>query len=70
MQDKLGTLNDGAVARQIVAGLGTQQDGDDPVAFARGAGIVLGWTACRTAADLKDLPEAWQRFIDAKPFWK
>ena len=70
VQDRLGTLNDGAVARQIVAGLDPEGDGIDPVLFARGAGIVLGWTACRTAADLKQLPAAWRKFKDAKPFWK
>jgi CHAD domain-containing protein len=70
VQDKLGILNDGAVARQIVAGLGAEHDGVDPTVFARGAGIVLGWTACRTATDLKGLPAAWKRFVDAKPFWK
>jgi inorganic triphosphatase YgiF len=68
VQDKLGTLNDGAVARQIVAGL--SGEGTDPVVFARGAGIVLGWSACRTAADIEKLPAAWQKFKAAKLFWK
>jgi triphosphatase len=70
VQDRLGTLNDGAVACQIVRAIGDARDGIDPDLFARGAGIVLGWTACRTAADLKKLPESWQAFVDAKPFWK
>jgi triphosphatase len=70
VQDSLGTLNDGTVARRIVADLGAERDGIDPDLFARGAGIVLGWTACRTAADLEELPAAWRKFTDAKPFWK
>lgn len=70
VQDKLGTLNDGSVARQIVASLGADGDGIDPLVFSRGAGIVLGWAACRTAADLDHLPAAWQKFKDAKLFWK
>jgi triphosphatase len=70
VQDRLGTLNDGAVARQIVASIEGAEDGIDPDLFARGSGIILGWTACRTAADLEELPAAWQAFIDAKPFWK
>lgn len=70
VQDSLGTLNDGAVARRIVADLGTGRDDIDPHLFARGAGIVLGWTACRTAADLKELPGAWRKLTGAKPFWK
>jgi CHAD domain-containing protein len=70
VQDCLGTLNDGAVARQIVSDLEAQRDGVEPSVFARGAGIVLGWNACRIAADLKQLPAAWERFTDARIFWK
>lgn len=70
VQDRLGTLNDGAVGRQIVATLEAERDGIPPELFARGAGIVLGWTTCRIAADLRRLPAAWQGFTAAKPFWK
>jgi triphosphatase len=70
VQDCLGTLNDGAGARLIVSGLEEQRDAIEPSVFARGAGIVLGWNACRIAADLKQLPDAWKAFAKAKPFWK
>jgi triphosphatase len=70
IQDRLGTLNDSVVARQIVADLQRRSDGIDREAFARGAGIVLGWNACRIAADLKRLPPVWDEFQAIKPFWK
>jgi triphosphatase len=70
IQDRLGTLNDSVVARQIVADLQRRSDGIDREAFARGAGIVLGWNASRIAADLKRLPPVWDEFQAVKPFWK
>jgi inorganic triphosphatase YgiF len=70
VQDRLGTLNDGAVARRIVAGLDGEQDEIDPAVVSRGAGIVLGWNSCRIASDMEQLPAAWRKFTDAKPFWK
>ncbi|HEX2116706.1 MAG TPA: CYTH and CHAD domain-containing protein [Alphaproteobacteria bacterium] len=70
VQDRLGTLNDGAVARQLVSSLEERRGGVDADVFARGTGIVLGWNACRIAADLKQLPAAWERFTEAKLFWK
>lgn len=70
IQDRLGTLNDGAVARQIVKWLGRNAKETDQATFARGSGLVLGWNASRTAADLKQLPKVWGKFSATKPFWK
>jgi CHAD domain-containing protein len=70
IQDRLGTLNDSAVARQIVADLRRGAHGADREILVQGAGIVLGWNANRIAADLRRLPPAWDKFLAAKPFWK
>jgi triphosphatase len=70
IQDRLGTLNDSVVARQIVADLQRRDEGIDQIAFARGAGLVLGWNAGRIASDLKQLPPVWDKFLAVKPFWK
>ena len=69
VQDCLGTLNDSVGAKQLVSEL-EEQHGVEPSVLARGAGIVLGWNACRITADLKQLPAAWERFTEAKTFWK
>ena len=70
IQDRLGTLNDALVARQIVASFKDQGRMSDDTAFARIAGAVLGWNACRIAADMKRLPAAWEEFRSAESFWK
>ncbi len=70
IQDRLGTLNDGLIARQIVASFPGQGSSSDEIALVRAAGAVLGWNACRIAADLKRLPAAWEEFRSAEPFWK
>ncbi|HEX6978154.1 MAG TPA: CHAD domain-containing protein [Alphaproteobacteria bacterium] len=69
IQDCLGTLNDGAVARKLVADL-EHEGSPEPARFARAAGAALGWNACQTAADLKRLPAAWDVFLAARPLWK
>jgi hypothetical protein len=38
--------------------------------LARADGIVTGWIAARVRGDLEHLPEIWQAFADARPFWK
>lgn len=69
IQDRLGSLNDGAVARSLLSRL-DQMEGMDPTALARAGGTVSGWLLARIEADLKRLPEAWERFDAVKPFWK
>jgi CHAD domain-containing protein len=68
MQDRLGTLNDGAAARRIVAALAPTDA--DQAEFARASGAVMGWTACRVSTGLKGLPDAWEAFAKTKTFWK
>jgi inorganic triphosphatase YgiF len=70
IQDRLGTLNDGLTARQLVASFEGSGGPLDERAFARASGVVLGWNACRISADLKRLPAVWETFRAAKPFWK
>lgn len=70
IQDRLGTLNDSVVARQIVTDLQRGNGATDQESLARAGGIVLGWNACRIEADLKRLPPAWDAFVGAKAFWK
>jgi inorganic triphosphatase YgiF len=70
VQGHLGSLNDAAVARALLAEL-ARADGDLPPALlARADGIVTGWIAARVRGDLEHLPEIWQAFADARPFWK
>ena len=70
IQDKLGTLNDSVVARQIVDELKHGAGADDREGFTRAAGMVIGWNACRITADLQMLPPVWEKFLAIKPFWK
>jgi triphosphatase len=70
MQDRLGTLNDGVAARQLLAQLEKRRNGMDPTVLARASGVISGWIAARLAEDLKRLPDAWAAFADVKPFWK
>ncbi len=70
IQDRLGSLNDGAMVKHRLAELERRGQGMDPATLARAAGLITGWNAARVAADLKRLPEAWDRFAALKPFWR
>ena len=70
IQDRLGSLNDGATVRELLAEMEKQKNGIAPAVLARATGIITGWNAARVAEDLKRLPEAWNRFAECKPFWK
>jgi inorganic triphosphatase YgiF len=70
VQDRLGSLNDGAMVRHRLAELEKRGDGVDPALFTRASGVITGWNAACVASDLKRLPEAWNRFADERPFWK
>jgi triphosphatase len=70
VQAHLGSLNDASVAKALLAEL-ARADGDLPPALlARADGIVTGWIAARVRGDLEHLPEIWQAFAEARPFWK
>lgn len=69
LQDCLGALNDGDVARRLVGRI--EATGEmDPTEFTRAAGIIAGWNSARQEAELARLPRAWRRFKGLRPFWK
>lgn len=70
MQDRLGSLNDGVTAKQLLAEIEKRNKGMDPAVLARATGVIAGWCAARLNEDLKQLPQAWANFADIKPFWK
>jgi len=70
MQDRLGSLNDGVTAKQLLSELEKRKNGMDGALLARASGAIAGWGAARVAEDMKRLPEAWARFAEVKPFWK
>jgi inorganic triphosphatase YgiF len=70
VQAHLGSLNDAAVAKALLAELARAGGDLPPDLLARADGIVTGWIAARVGGDLEHLPEIWQRFADARPFWK
>lgn len=69
IQDRLGSLNDAAMVKHLLAEI-ERRNGLDKDVLARANGIVTGWNAARVAADLKRLPDAWARFAELRPFWK
>ncbi len=70
VQAHLGSLNDAAVAKALLAELARAEGDLPPALLARADGIVTGWIAARVRGDLENLPEIWQAFADARPFWK
>lgn len=70
VQAHLGSLNDAAVAKALLAELARAGGELPPALLARADGIVTGWIAARVRGDLENLPEIWQTFADARPFWK
>lgn len=58
LQDCLGSLNDAAVSRRLLAEAG--EGGRRPL-DARAEGLVLGWQAARVERDLRYLRRAWKR---------
>ena len=62
LQDLLGALNDGVVAHSRLEELGL---GKSPMSR-----LVQGWHACRAEHLLEDLPGAWKRFAQCRPFWE
>ncbi len=64
LQDKLGTLNDGAVAADLLHSL---QGGGTERAFAIGA--VRGFVAAIGGASRAGIADAWRKFRKQDPFW-
>jgi CHAD domain-containing protein len=63
LQDRLGTLNDGAVAAHL---LGELTGGNHAFAI----GLVLGFVGARSSDTREHIDQAWQRFRRAPPFWE
>ncbi len=70
MQDRLGSLNDGVTAKQLLGDLEKRNKDMDPAVLARASGAIAGWCAARVTEDLRQLPAAWAGFAEVKPFWK
>jgi CHAD domain-containing protein len=67
LQNVLGVLNDAAVTGRLVQEVAARYP--DP-SYAEPIGIVAGWTRQSMLEQLGHLAEAWERFEDAKPFWR
>ena len=69
LQDRLGHLNDVAVAEQLIGSL-IEQAGADRADLRAAGGLVLGWHA-RGVADIEPATgSAWEEFAERKPFWR
>ncbi len=64
LQERLGHLNDGAVASALVAALGSAA-GERSLA----AGVVRGFVAAQSGDVRADAERSWRKFQDNKPFW-
>lgn len=65
LQDDLGRLNDATVAESLADRLAA-----DDADAAIGAGLVKGWYRHRLHSVEPHMQKAWQRFVDARPFWR
>ncbi len=66
LQERLGTLNDGVVASELMAELAGARPGAER-AFA--AGVVRGFVAARGGAARQEIEAAWDKFRRVAPFW-
>ena len=62
LQDRLGTLNDGAVAAHL---LGEITSGNHAFAI----GLVQGFVGARSSDTREQIDEAWEKFHRLEPFW-
>jgi triphosphatase len=68
LQDRLGHMNDAAVAERL-AGQLVERAATERQDLAAASGLVLGWLA-RGAAEVEpEIRDAWQDFAARKPFW-
>ena len=71
LQDRLGHLNDVAVAERLISELFDDADGStDGNGIGWGGGLVLGWHARGVAEIEPATVRAWQEFAELKPFWR
>ena len=71
LQDVFGSLNDLAVAEEIVRTLIERSENTpNQIAIAGGGGRVLGWHGARADAHWKDASDAWGSFRSTAPFWR
>ncbi|MEQ9146216.1 MAG: CYTH and CHAD domain-containing protein [Parvibaculaceae bacterium] len=71
LQDVFGSLNDLAVADEIIRDLtGDPTLNEDRVLVARGAGRVLGWHGAKAEESWAQARDLWRRFHKAEPFWR
>lgn len=68
MQDILGLLQDGVVARNMLARL-IEEEGSPRADLSFAAGIVYGWHLDRAASAWKDAVRSWKKFTKTEPFW-
>jgi triphosphatase len=70
LQDRLGHLNDVAVAEQLIGALIEQAPPAADAELRIAGGLVLGWHA-RDVVDLEPATaRAWQAFAERPPFWR
>jgi triphosphatase len=71
LQDRLGHLNDVAVAERLIGMLLGEADGSADGGDIRwGGGLVLGWHARGVAEIEPATVRAWQEFAELEPFWR
>eukprot|EP00435_Cladocopium_sp_Y103_P077911 s1_g1650.t1 len=71
LQDVFGSLNDLAVAEEIVRTLIEKSEGDaNQLKIAAGGGRVLGWHGAEAEAHWNKASSAWAAFQDTAPFWR
>ena len=69
LQGLLGTINDAASTRLLVARLSRGRAGRDPE-MQNGVALVLGWCAARESDCIERLPGPWEEFRGTRAFWK
>jgi inorganic triphosphatase YgiF len=71
VQDRLGSLNDAVVSRQLLLSLESRiANTNDIEAARRASGMVLGWQAARVDRDLAEFGSIWRKLRSRAPFWK
>ncbi len=66
LQDRLGELNDAAIAVRLAKALGPPTS----IGAAYAAGLATGWCARESEGDGEALRKAWRRFVEAERFWR
>lgn len=69
IQETLGSLNDAAVSRQLIAELERRMAANVPALTPRAVGIVLGWQAACIDRDVGRFRAVWERFYETGTFW-